>query len=88
MSLVQKSVKSAKGMQSLFLDLVPAMSGTPLGKTQPGGERTISEEAAAAMSETLAKRDAEVRATVAYVHLYMQFWMTCFMQHVLCQYVL
>lgn len=58
--LLQKSIKSAKGMQSLFLDLVPAMPVTPLGKTQPGGDSGVSEEAAAAMAETLAKRDAEV----------------------------
>ena len=64
--ILQKSVKSAKGMQPLFLDLVPGMSGTPLGKTQAGGERVISEEAAAAMSETLAKRDAEVKAKTAF----------------------
>ena len=58
---MQKSVKSVKGLQALYLDLVPAMAATPLGKTQGGDHSGVSEEAAAAMAETLAKRDVEVR---------------------------
>lgn len=62
-SLVQKSVKSAKGAQPLFLDLVPAMPSTPMAKGGATGDSTrsfASQEALTALAETLAKRDAEV----------------------------
>ncbi|KAL0025665.1 hypothetical protein WJX77_002451 [Trebouxia sp. C0004] len=60
----RKGVKSAKGAQALFLDLVPAMPMTPLGKGNgPGDNRTsfASQEAVTALAETLAKRDAELK---------------------------
>lgn len=61
--LIQKSVKSAKGAQPLFLDLVPAMPSTPMAKGGASDDRTrsfASQEALTALAETLAKRDAEV----------------------------
>ncbi len=61
---MQKGVKSAKGPQSLFLDLVPAMPMTPLVKghgQSDSGKGFASQEAVTALAETLAKRDAEVR---------------------------
>ncbi|KAL0054321.1 hypothetical protein WJX82_007108 [Trebouxia sp. C0006] len=58
----RKGVRSAKGAQALFLDLVPAMPMTPLGKG-PCDNRTsfASQEAVTALAETLAKRDAELK---------------------------
>ena len=62
-SWLQKPVKSAKGAQSLFLDLVPAISMTPMGKRHAAEDSSrgfASQEAVTALAETLAKRDAEV----------------------------
>ena len=66
---MQKSVKTTKGLQALFLDLVPAVPLTPLGKGAPGCDDGLSSAAAAALAETLAKRDAEVTAHSYIRHL-------------------
>lgn len=62
-TVTQKNVKSAKGAQPLFLDLVPAMPMTPQAKgggTDDSSRGFASQEAVTALAETLAKRDAEV----------------------------